>query len=76
MKFTNYRDKDLFDTRHGGCFDRGSADSYYNRGVEPHYYVGGTHTSEKVTKLTEKEVANYMAGYAFNEKFGDKKSWD
>jgi hypothetical protein len=76
MKFTNYRDKDLFDTRHGGCFDRGSADSYYNRGVEPHYYVGGTHTSEKVTKLTEKEVADYMAGYAFNEQFGDKKSWD
>jgi hypothetical protein len=76
MKFTNYRDKDLFDTRHGGCFDRGSADSYYNRGVEPHYYVGGTHTSEKVTKLTEKQVADYMAGYAFNEQFGDKKSWD
>jgi hypothetical protein len=76
MKFTNYRDKDLFDTRHGGCFDRGSADSYYNRSIEPHYYVGGTHTSEKVTKLTEKQVADYMAGYAFNEQFGDKKSWD
>jgi hypothetical protein len=76
MKFTSYRDKDLFDTRHGGCFDRGSADSYYNRGVEPHYYVGGTGTSEKVTKLTEKEVADYMAGYAFNEQFGDKKSWE
>jgi hypothetical protein len=76
MKFTSYRDKDLFDTRHGGAFDRGSADSYYNRDVEPHYYVGGTVVSEKVTKLTEKEIANYMAGYAFNEQFGDKKSWD
>jgi hypothetical protein len=76
MKFTSYRDKDLFDTRHGGAFDRGSADSYYNRPIEPHYYVGGTAVSEKVTKLTEKEIANYMAGYAFNEQFGDKKSWD
>ena len=76
MKFTSYRDKDLFNTRHGGCFDRGSADNYYNRPIEPHYYVGGTSVSEKVTKLTEKEVADYMAGYAFNEQFGDKKSWD
>lgn len=76
MKFTSYRDKDLFNTRHGGCFDRGSADNYYNRPIEPHYYVGGTAVSEKVTKLTEKEVADYMAGYAFNEQFGDKKSWD
>jgi hypothetical protein len=76
MNFTSYRDKDLFDTRHGGAFDRGSADSYYSRGVEPHYYVGGTAVSEKVTKLTEKEVAEYMAGYTFNEQFGDKKSWD
>jgi hypothetical protein len=76
MKFTSYRDKDLFDTRHGGAFDRGSADSYYNRPIEPHYYVDGTGTSEKITELTEKQVADYMAGYAFNEQFGDKKSWD
>jgi hypothetical protein len=76
MKFTSYRDKDLFDTRHGGCFDRGSADSYYNRPIEPHYYENGTGTSEKVTELTEKEVGEYMSGYFWNEQFGDKKSWD
>jgi len=75
MKFTNYKDKELFDTRHGGAFDRGRADSYYQRGVEPHYYSGGTHQSEKVTDLTESEIGEYMAGYSWNEKFGDKKDW-
>ena len=76
MKFTSYKDRELFDTRHGGCFDRGSADSYYHRGVEPHYYSGDTHQSEKVTNLTESEVGEYMAGYYWNEQFGDKKDWN
>ena len=75
MKFTSYKDRELFDTRHGGCFDRGSADSYYHRGIEPHYYAGDTHQSEKVTDLTEEQLSEYMAGYAWNEQFGDKKDW-
>ena len=76
MKFTSYRDRELFDTRHGGAFDRGAADSYYHRGIEPHYYSGGTHQSEKVTALTESEISEYMAGYYWNEQFGDKKDWN
>jgi len=76
MKFTSYKDRELFDTRHGGCFDRGSADSYYHRGIEPHYYAGDTHQSEKVTDLTEEQLAEYMAGYFWNEQFGDKKDWN
>jgi hypothetical protein len=76
MKFTSYKDRELFDTRHGGCFDRGSADSYYHRGIEPHYYAGDTHQSEKVTELTEEQLAEYMAGYFWNEQFGDKKDWN
>jgi hypothetical protein len=75
MIFNNYKDKELFDTRHGGAFDRGRADSYYHRDIEPHYYSGGTHQSEKVTNLTESEISEYMAGYSWNEKFGDKKDW-
>jgi hypothetical protein len=75
MKFTSYKDRELFDTRHGGCFDRGSADSYYHRGIEPHYYSGDTHQSEKVTALTESEIGEYMAGYFWNEQFGYKKDW-
>jgi len=73
MKFTSYKDRELFDTRHGGCFDRGSADSYYHRGIEPHYYVGDTLSSEKVVDLTKEQLAEYMAGFYWNEQFGDKK---
>jgi hypothetical protein len=66
-----------YDTRHGGPFDRGSADSYYHRGPRPHYFVGNTYNSEEVTeeKMTAREIADYMAGYEYNEKFGDKKDW-
>lgn len=64
-----------YDKRHGGPYDRGAADSYYDRGVEPHYYVGATGRSEEVTVLTKKELEAYMAGYNWNEKYGDKKDW-
>lgn len=64
-------------TRHGGAFDRGSADSYYHRPKSPHYYVDGTGTSEKVEEanMTREEVAAYHAGYDWNEECGDKKDW-
>lgn len=55
------------DTRHGGPFDRGSADSYYGRGCKPHYFVGGTNTSDMITDLTDVEFQAYMAGFEFNE---------
>ena len=78
MKFTNYRDKDLFDTRHGGAFDRGTADSYYGRGRNPHYFVGATYRTEEVSKdnMTKSEMEAYNAGYDWNEQFGDKKNWN
>jgi hypothetical protein len=62
--------------RHGGPFDRGSADSYYGRPRKPHYYVGGTGTSDEVVELTADEIEAYHAGYDWNERFGDKKIWD
>ncbi len=73
-----WKDRDNYDTRHGGPFDRGSADSYYHRPVSPHYYVGGTATSEKIEKgqMTIREIEDYLAGYEWNEKFGDKKDWE
>jgi hypothetical protein len=70
--------RENYDTRHGGPFDRGSADSYYNRPYEPHYYLGGTATSDRVEfdKMTDAQKEAYNAGYQWNEQFGDKKSWD
>lgn len=61
--------------RNGGLHDRGKADSYYRRGPSPHWYPEGTGNGESVTNLTKEEVAEYMAGYEYNEQYGDKKQW-
>jgi hypothetical protein len=67
-----------YDERHGGAFDRGSADSYYGRPRNPHFYTEGTGTSERIdqSQMSPQEVQAYLAGYQWNEQFGDKKSWD
>jgi hypothetical protein len=66
-----------YDARHGGPFDRGTCDSYYHRGTDPHYYVGGTAMSPRVEKadMTEDQLAAYKAGYEWNEYHGDKKDY-
>ncbi len=66
-----------YDQRHGGPFDRGSADSYYNRARRPHCFEGATYSSREFTEglMTDAEVEAYHAGYDFNEEFGDKKNW-
>jgi hypothetical protein len=63
-------------TRHGGAFDRGSADSYYHRKPNPHYYAGATYSSDPiVAEPGTAEYEAYMAGYDYNEQYGDKKDW-
>jgi hypothetical protein len=65
------------DQRHGGPFDRGSADSYYHRGIRPHYYMGATGTSDIVyPEPGTAEYEAYMTGYEYNEQHGDKKDWN
>ena len=62
--------------RHGSAFDRGAADSYYSRGPDPHYYVGATYMSERIScEPGTPEYEDYMAGYDYNEQFGDRKDW-
>ena len=67
-----------YDQRHGGAFDRGSADSYYGRPRIPHMYSGDTATSLRINQaeMTPEEIQAYLAGYQWNEQFGDKKIWD
>lgn len=60
---------------HGSLFDRGSADSYYGRGRDPHYGGVGGNSGERVTVTDAESVAEYLAGYEDNERFGDKKDW-
>ena len=65
-----------YDKRHGGPFDRGAADSYYGRPHRPHYFVGATHQSEEVIPTeTSDAYWDYLAGYEYNEQFGDKKDY-
>ncbi len=61
--------------RHGALYDRGSADSYYNRPRTPHWYPAGTYNGEAVTDLDADEIAEYMAGYDCNEAAGTKKGY-
>ena len=63
--------------KHGNPFDRGSADSYYHREINPHYWPEGTGHGAMVEgkDMTPAELVAYMAGYEWNEKFGDKKEW-
>lgn len=42
---------DTRDHRHGGPYDRGSADYYYGRPFNPHYFKGATYASEEI-KIT------------------------
>ena len=76
MKMT-YRDRDKYDTRHGGPFDRGAADSYYGRPSMPHCYEGGSYQSRLIeqSEMTMEQVADYYAGYDWNEQCGDKKDY-
>ena len=66
-----------YDERHGGPYDRGTADSYYGRDYMPHYFVGDTHRSPRIdmAQMTDTEIAAYAAGYRDNEARGDKKEW-
>ena len=63
-----------YDTRHGGPYDRGSADAYYGRAYLPHYYKGATYFSDKVyaDDMSSEEIQAYTAGY---ENQTDRKAW-
>jgi len=67
----------MYSARHGGPYDRGSADSYYQRGYDPHYYVGNTYSTPRVeaADMTTEELAAYKAGYDENEAAGNFKDW-
>ena len=66
-----------WDDRHGGPYDRGGADSYYRRGMNPHYFVGATYQGTRVEQedMTQEEIDDYVAGYKDNEDAGDFKDW-
>lgn len=64
-------------TRHGGAYDRGSADSYYGRPFNPHYFTGATYSSTRVdaADMTPEEIEAYSRGYEENEMSGNFKEY-
>ena len=70
-------DEVTYDKRHGGPFDRGTADSYYGRPFDPHFFVGKTYMSDKVelSDMTPADITAYAAGYSWNEQYGHKKEY-
>ena len=61
-----------YDQRHGGPWDRGSADAYYRREFDPHYFEGDTGSSKRIPiKDGTTEYAAYREGYIQQEDFKD-----
>jgi hypothetical protein len=60
---------------HGDPFDRGMSDSYYGRIRGPHKGGVGGNSGLRNIDLTQQEIADYSAGYDYNESTGDKKDW-
>ena len=59
-------------TRHGGPYDRGSADAYYGREPRPHYFEGDTYkTPEVIPEPGSPEWNAYLHGYAECDVFKD-----
>lgn len=61
--------------KHGSPMDRGSADAYYGRPVNPHYYPNGTGKGYRVLEadMTPEQIEEYCEGYRNQE---DRKEWD
>jgi hypothetical protein len=74
MRYGEYNGK-TYDKEHGSFFDRGSADSYYGRGREPHRGGVGGMSGLRIPATTHEEIEAYNAGYDYNEQYGDKKDW-
>ena len=58
----------------GSPQDRGSADAYYGRRYDPHWYPDGTYKGKRITKeeMTEEEIDAY--NYGFDNEW-DRKDW-
>lgn len=65
-----------YDKSHGSYFDRGSADSHYDRPMSPHRGGVGGESGPRIEAVREADIQAYLAGYEYNEQFGDKKNWN
>jgi hypothetical protein len=64
-----------YDSTHGSFFDRGTADSWYNRRQDPHRGGVGGESGPRIVATRVEDIKAYYAGYEWNERFGGKKEW-
>ena len=66
--------KHKYNTSHGSPYDRGSADAYYRRARDPHWYPAGSFHGKRIGKddMTTEEIDAYNYGFD-NE--ADCKEW-
>lgn len=59
---------------HGSPQDRGSADAYYGRRPNPHWYPEGTGFGERIEEcdMTVDQIKEYWYGYDNED---DRKEW-
>lgn len=59
---------------HGSPMDRGSADAYYGRPIDPHWWPEGTYNGHRIEldQMTDEQVKEYYEGYMNEE---DRKEW-
>ena len=74
MNNTNIK-RDIY--THGGAYDRGTADSYYGRTKNPHYYPLGTYNGDRVEQadMTLTQIDSNNLGFDENEADGNFKDW-
>ena len=60
--------------KNGSPQDRGSADRYYGRDYNPHWYPNGTGKGDRIelASMTPAEIVEYTYGYNNEE---DRKNW-
>ena len=60
--------------KHGSPQDRGSADAYYGRRFDPHWWPEGTGKGIRVemADMTKEQIEEYTYGYDNEE---DRKDW-
>jgi len=57
--------KPKYNTEHGSPYDRGSADAYYGRKKDPHWWPKGTYFGERIgiNSMTPLQIEEYHNGY-------------
>ena len=57
---------------YGSPYDRGSADAYYGRSFNPHWYPEGNGMGVNIMGMTPEQIEEYRLGYTEET---DQKDW-